>query len=132
MSLAAADHAELTGTWQLDVAESSFGAMPSPGSGVLSISTSSHKTLHIVEFLHSPSSERTVESDWKIDDKYHPVEGAGPGEVLAKWDGSMLVGRKLTEAGIEETRFSLGPDGVTLTESIQSGANAATLVWRRQ
>jgi hypothetical protein len=86
----------------------------------------------MAEFLKAPGNERTIETDWKIDDKYHPVDGAVSGEVLAKWDGSMLIGKRLTTAGIEETRFLLGPDGATLTESIQSGANVTTLIWRRR
>jgi hypothetical protein len=131
-SLALAEHPELSGTWQLDVAASSFGAMPSPQSGVLAISTGPHKIFHMATFFQSPDKERTIETDWKIDNRYHPVEGAASGEVLAKWDGSMLIGRRLTEGGIEETRFRLGPGGDSLTETIQSGTNVSTLTWRRR
>ncbi len=139
-SLVAADHESLRGTWQLDAAASNFSGAaasnfsgtPPPQSGVLAISNNPHKILHIAEFLKDADKERTVEMDWKLENRYHPVDGDGFGEVLARWDGSVLVGTRLTQAGMEETRFQLAPGGQTLTESIQSGTNITTLVWKRQ
>lgn len=128
---AAAEHPALSGVWQLDVAASNFGSMPRPKSAVLTISNSPHKTLHVMVVMEGPHQERTVDSEWRIDDQYHPVEGSG-GEVLAKWDGSVLVGKRLTDNGMEETRFRLGPDTGRLTQTIQSGTNVTTLIWRRQ
>ena len=131
MHLAAAEHPELTGTWRLDVAGSRFGAMPPLVSGVLTISTGSHKIMNITVSTKGQHLERTVETQWKIDDRYHPIDGDTSGEVLAKWEGSILTGKHLTEAGVEEIRFRREPDARTLTETIESAGNLTTLVWRR-
>jgi hypothetical protein len=129
---AAAEHPALTGVWQLDVAASAFGAMPPLSSAVLTISTNPHKILHVMVVTQSPHQQRTEDSEWKIDDHYHPVDGSSSGEVLAKWQGDVLVGKRLTDGRMEETRFHLGPGGERLTESIESGTNMTTLIWRRQ
>lgn len=132
IQLIAADRPALSGTWHLDVEDSRFGAMPPIESGVLVISTSPHKMFHLTVSTKSAHAERTVEDDWKIDDHYHPVDGPSSGEVLAKWEGSVLLGKRHTDAGLEEIRFRLSPDGGSLTECIVTGANTTTLIWRRQ
>jgi hypothetical protein len=130
---ALAEHPELTGSWRLDVAASRFADMTPAESGVLAISMGSHKLINISVTTKSSHQERTVDSQWKIDDHFHPIAGDGSGEVLAKWEGSVLTGKRLTPSGTtEEIRFRLEPGGTTLTESIQNGLNVATLVWRRQ
>jgi hypothetical protein len=52
--------------------------------------------------------------------------------VLAKWDGSALLGKKHSEAGMEEVRLVLGADRATLIESIQSSQGTTTMVWHRR
>jgi hypothetical protein len=130
------EHPDLSGSWQLDVAASTFGNLPRPDSGFLAIGTGAHKMLHMQVVMYGPVAtgkiERTVESDWKIDDKYHPVVGGEPGEVLAKWDGSVLLGVRQTDAGPEETRLVLTVGEGTLMETIQSSQGTATLIWRRR
>jgi len=127
-----AEHPAISGTWELDVAASSFGSTSQPDSGVLAISTGPHKTLHVMVSMEGSHQEHTVESDWRVDDRYHPVAGGTGGELLAKWEGPILTGKRQTETGIEETRFRLGPGGESLTESIVSGTNVTTLIWRRR
>jgi hypothetical protein len=129
--VAAAEHPAITGVWQLDLAASNFGNMPPLSSATLTITSSPHKTLHVMEVIVAPRQERTVESEWRIDDHYHPVDGSG-GEILAKWQGDVLIGKRVTDSGTQETRFRLGPGGESLTESIESGTNVTTLIWRRQ
>jgi hypothetical protein len=132
VAIAVAEHPVLSGTWQLDVAASNFGSMPVPGSAVLTISNGSHKILHVMVAMAGPHQERTEESEWKIDDHYHPIDGGGGGEILAKWAGPILIGKRRTDRGMEETRFRLAPGGESLTESIVSGTNVTTLIWRRR
>ena len=130
---AAAEHPELSGVWRLEVTASQFGAMTPVDSGVMTISTGPHKMIDIRVSTMGAHSERTVESQWKIDDHYHPVLGDSSGEVLAKWEGAVLTGKRLTPGGtVEETRFRLEEDGATLTETVQNGLNITTLVWRRE
>lgn len=127
-----AEHPVLSGTWELDLSASDFGGTPTPASGHLTISSLAHKVLHVTQSIESPHQQRTEESEWKIDDRYHPVEGSGGGELLAKWEGAVLLGKRQTKTGVEEIRFRLGPGGESLTESIESGANVTTLIWRRR
>ena len=79
-----------------------------------------------------PISELTQDSEWKIDDRYHPINGSGGGELLAKWENGVLVGKRQSKNGVEEISFRLAPGGEMLTESIETGANVITLIWRRQ
>jgi hypothetical protein len=129
---AAAEHPVITGVWQLDVGASNFGNMAPLSSAVLTITNSPHKTIHVMEVILQPHQQRTLESEWRVDDHYHPIDGSSSGEILAKWQGDMLVGKHQTDRGMEETRFGLAPGGQSLTETIVSGTNVTTLVWRRQ
>jgi len=126
------EHPDLSGSWQLDVATSTFGTMALPASGVLNITAGARKTLHIQLVLKGAQGERTTETDWKTDDRFHPVVGDEPGTLLAKWDGSVLVGRRHTDAGMEEIHMAVGADGVTMIQSIQSTQGNSTLVWKRR
>lgn len=131
--LFAADHASLSGIWALDVEASRFGASVTPvEKGVMTISVPEHKLIRLEISTKNGNKERTVEHTWKVDDRYHPVDGSIPGEVIAKWEGGVLVGKKQTVAGVEEIRFRLTPDRESLTESIASGSDVSTLIWRRQ
>jgi hypothetical protein len=131
------EHPDLSGSWQLDVAASIFGTAPTPESGMLTISTGPHKMFHMALTMKGPSDkgilERTTESDWKVDNRYHPVIGDGEsGEVLAKWDGPVLLGKRQTSAGPEEIRIIADSGGATMTETIQSAQGTKTLIWRRR
>jgi len=125
------EHPDLSGSWQLDVAASTFGPMAIPNSGELNIAPGARKTLHIQRVLKEPQGERITDTEWKTDDRFHPVVGDQSGSLLAKWDGSVLVGKRQTEAGMEEIHMAAGGDGVTMIESIQSPQGARTMVWRR-
>jgi hypothetical protein len=129
--LSAAGRPSLSGTWHLDLESSRFGNMPPVEAGVLKISMAEHKLLHLAISTKSANTEKTEEDTWKIDDRYHPIDGPTSGEVLAKWEGSVLLGKKQTVAGVKEIRFRLEPDNETLTESIVSGSSVTTLIWRR-
>lgn len=129
------DHPDLSGLWQLDVTASYFGTAPIPHSGYLTISTGSHKTINMevsLRNLNNGQLERSVQSEWKVDNKFHPVIGGQAGEVLAKWDGSVLLGERLTDTGMEDIRFVPGPYPASMVETIQSPQGMQTLVWHRQ
>jgi len=131
------EHPDLSGSWQLDVAASVFGGAPAPESGLLTISTGPHKMFHMARTIKAPSDkgtlERTTESDWKVDNKYHPVIGDGEsGEVRAKWDGAVLLGTRQTSTGPEQIRIIADSGRGTMTESIQSAQGTKTLIWRRR
>ena len=133
LHLSAADHRSFSGVWALDVEASRFAAgVPPVDAGVLKISQPEHKLLRLTVSTSSGRAKKIIEDTWKLDDRYHPISGPVPGEVLAKWEGGILVGKKQTVAGVEEIRFRLTPDSESLTESIASGTNVTTLIWRRQ
>jgi hypothetical protein len=130
------EHPDISGSWQLDMAASSFGTMPTPVSGFMTISTGPHRMVHmettIIDAGERGRVERTVGTDWKTDDRFHPVMGGEPGQVLAKWDGSALLGKRYTDTGMQEIRIVPGSDRATLVQTIQSEQGTSTLVWRRQ
>lgn len=126
------EHQELLGGWQLDVGKSTFGPMTQFDSAILTIINESHKKLHMQVVAKDPHLQRTVEMEWKVDDRFHPVVGDDPGALLAKWEGSALVGTRDTENGVETIRMMPSPDGATLTEVIQSSRGLTTLFWRRR
>ena len=131
--LFAADHRSFSGSWALDVEASRFGAGVAPvEAGVLKISMPEHRLLRLTVSTSSGRAEKITQDTWKVDDRYHPISGPVPGEVLAKWEDGILVGKKQTVAGVQEIRFRLTPDCESLTESIASGSNVTTLIWRRQ
>ena len=129
------EHPDLSGSWHLDVAASAFSGTPRPESGTMIITTGPHKLLHFAlvmkDRVTNATAERTIESDWKLDNKYHPVVGGESGEVLAKWDGSVLLGKRETSAGPEEIRLMLDAGRSSMTETIQSPKGNTTLIWRR-
>ena len=126
------EHPDLSGSWQLDATASTMGPARQFDGGMLTISTGSHKMLHMAVMLKGPHGDLTVERDFKLDNKYHPEVGDESGEVLAKWEGSVLLGIRQTDAGPEEIRLIPAADGQTLTESIQSSQGLVTRIWRRQ
>ena len=125
------EHPDLSGAWQLDVAGSTFGPMARPDSAVLTISTGSHKKLHMEMTTRGPHEQRTMATDWKVDDRFHPVVGDESGAALAKWEGSALTGKRDVEGGFEEIRLMPSAGGAVLTEFIQTSRGTTTLVWRR-
>jgi hypothetical protein len=136
MPAAFCEHPNLTGSWQLDVASSSFGNMAVPDSGFMTISTGPHKMFHMEVVMKSAGQtgnvERSVDSDWKVDNKYHPVIGGDSGEVLAKWEGSVLTGKRQTATGLEEIRLVPAAGSELLRQSIQSAQGTRILIWRRR
>lgn len=130
------EHPDLSGSWQLDVAASLFNGTPPPQAASMTIRTGPHKVLHFARVVKdrgdNAAVERTIESDWKLDNKYHPVNGGESGEVLAKWDGSVLLGKRETSAGPEDIRLVLNAGGSSMTETIASPSGNSTLIWRRR
>jgi hypothetical protein len=133
LHLSAADRQSFSGRWALDVEASRFGhMMPPVDRGMMTISLAEHKLLRLEVSVKSANREQTTEDTWKIDDRYHPINGPTPGEILAKWEGPILLGKKQTVAGVEEIRFRLAPDRESLTQVIQKDGDITTLIWRRQ
>ncbi len=135
----AATRPDLYGTWKLDTSASQWGAAtPTEGpitNGTLTIQKH-HKTLHMAVSVMFDHGDRTDEMDWRVDDKYHPVNGPASGEILAKWEGSTLVGEREMTGAHDSIRMKASPDGMLLTETIHhTGAGGTwdrTLIWKKQ
>ncbi|HZF68775.1 MAG TPA: hypothetical protein VEZ47_12100 [Gemmatirosa sp.] len=110
----------LSGTWELDVAQSDFGMMPGPTKATLVVE---HKepALKVVSTQVTPRGERTATSSYTTDGKESKNTGAMGNEVVStlRWDGAVLTNASKTqmqgtEVGIAE-RWTVAPDGKTLT-----------------
>jgi hypothetical protein len=110
----------LSGTWELDVAQSDFGMMPGPTKATLVVE---HRepALKIVSTQVTPRGERTATNSYTTDGKESKNTGAMGNAVVStlKWDGAVLTNASKTqmqgtEVSIAE-RWTVGPDGKTLT-----------------
>jgi hypothetical protein len=145
---AAQDRADLTGLWQLSIAESQFGMTRPPNSGELEISQAD--TRLVMSSIRDFGNDMTRESslDIPIDGERHATETeAGTGLASAEWDGGELVLWRLTEAQVRmggETqvveievteRVSLGDSGqLHIARTIvfpERGPMTQTLVYQR-
>lgn len=110
----------LSGTWEMDAAQSDFGMMPGPTKSTLVIE---HKdpALKVVATQVTPRGERTATNSYTTDGKESKNTGGMGNEVVStlKWDGAVLTNAAKTqmqgaEVAINE-RWTVGPDGKTLT-----------------
>ena len=110
----------LSGTWELDVAQSDFGMMPGPTKATLVVE---HKepALKVVSTQVTPRGERTATSSYTTDGKESKNTGAMGNEVTStlKWDGAVLTNAAKTQVQGNDVsiteRWSVAPDGRTLT-----------------
>ncbi len=131
---------DITGDWTLNLGKSNFGKMPKPQSMTL-------KAMHKGEVLHSVQTTddgqgpKSVEGDWFLDGKQHPVDPTAQGNKqtqMSRWQGNTLVAERRSDDGSyhETIRMALSSDGKTATEHISvkspNGSNTSTLVWERK
>jgi hypothetical protein len=126
-----AEHPDFAGTWTLDAASSTFAGGPQVTNATLTIDKR-HKWIHMAESFTFTNGNKQKEFDWKIDDKFHPINGPGYGEVLARWDHDVLIGDRRTGEGasIETVSLSARQPG-ELVETIHRAGGESTLVWKR-
>jgi hypothetical protein len=133
----------LSGTWELDVAKSSFGMMPGPSKATLVIA---HKEpeLKVTSTQTTPGGDRTATNSYTTDGKAAKNVGAMGNEVTStlKWDGAVLTNASTTQVQGNDVsiteRWTVAPDGRTLTINRTVAAPAMpapmdmTLVFARQ
>ena len=128
---------DFTGNWELNVAKSRFGNMPKPTRMTLK-SEQKGEVLHASQTTYDQQGSRTVEGDWFLDGKEHPVVEFGGGKSVTKWSGSTLFNEKKSNDGqyLQTGRLSLSRDGKIATEKIHTknpnGTNDSTLVWDKK
>ena len=131
---------DFTGDWTLNVAKSSFGKMPKPQGMTLK---AAHKgeVLHSVQTTDYGQGLKSMEGDWFLDAKQHPVDPSAQGNKqtqMSRWQGNALIAERRSEDGSyrEIIRMTLSGDGKTATEKVfvksPNGNNASTLIWNRK
>ncbi len=119
----------LSGTWKLDTAKSSFGQMPPPASQVDTITDDGSSIKIAVDQKGGPMGDTAYTESLTTDGKSATWPGMGGTQVTgtAQWDGSALVVDSKTsfqgsDFKIKDT-FTLSADGGTLTDvtHIESG-----------
>jgi hypothetical protein len=119
----------LSGTWKLDTAKSSFGQMPPPASQVDTITDDGSSIKIAVDQRGGPMGDTAYTESLTTDGKSATWPGMGGTQVTgtAQWDGSALVVDSKTsfqgsDFKIKDT-FTLSADGGTLTDvtHIESG-----------
>jgi len=140
MMVLAADQPDFTGNWTLNVGRSKFGKMPKPQSMTLTAAKKG-EVLHSVQTTEDGQGKRSVEGDWFLDGKQHPVDPAATTNKqtqMSKWDGMTLVSERRGADGsyLETIHMMLSGDGKTATERVNvkspNGNNTSTLIWERK
>jgi hypothetical protein len=130
---------DLAGRWELDISRSSLGKMKRPTRMTLEAMHHSD-TLHAIQtsYFDQAGGPDTVEGDWFLDGKEHPLNSDGQMISMSKWDGNTLVAeRKSRDGSFDETiRLTVSSDGKTATENIAvkdpNGSDKRKLVWQKK
>jgi len=131
---------DFTGNWTLNIGKSNFGKMPKPQIMTLKAERKG-EVLHSTQTTDDGQGPKSVEGDWFLDGKQHPVDPTAQGNKqtqMSRWQGNVLVAERKSEDGSyrETIRMNLSGDGKTATEHIMvkspNGSNRSTLVWERK
>jgi hypothetical protein len=130
----AAENANLTGTWHLNVAKSRWGSKPKPVSVVLVIDHKDPAFHYRGTVTESGDNTRDFTFDGAIDGKEYPmVSAAGPGmATLRRVDANTIETdfRSSDGSRTENARTSLSRDGKVLTRTIREKApEAGSKTW---
>jgi hypothetical protein len=135
---------DFTGNWVLNVGKSNFGKMPKPQGMTLK---AAHKgdVLHSIQTTDDDQGPKSIEGDWFLDGKQHPVDPSAPSATnsnrqtqMSRWQGNALIAERRSQDGSyrETIRMTLSGDGKTATEHVAvkspDGNNLSTLVWERK
>ena len=131
---------DFTGNWTLNTAKSNFGKMPKPQAMTLKAERKG-PVLHSTQTTDDGQGPKSVEGDWFLDGKQHPVDPAAQSNKqtqMSRWQGDTLIAERRSEdGGYQETiRMTLSKDGKTATERVAvkspNGNNSSTLIWERK
>lgn len=123
-SLAAADVADMSGTWVLDVARSKWHSAPKPDSGRLVIEHQEPKLKYERIFVTAAVEDKTVKFEGPIDGKEH---NGAIATRLAPY--SILFVKKSEDGANQEITVTMTKDGKHLVRRVQSSGSGAKIVW---
>ncbi len=138
---AAADKPDFTGNWVCNMGKSKLGKMPKVQSMALTV-VHKGEVFHSVQTIDDGNGPKSVESDWFMDGKRHPITGAGNSADkmtnMSRWDGNTLVAERRSEDSTydEKIRITFSADRKTATEHVDlkspNGNSSSTLVWEKK
>jgi hypothetical protein len=138
LTLAAADHPDLSGKWVLNPQKSTFSKKSySPAGMSLEVTRQGEGYHSKLTTMDGSSGGIVTEGDWFLDGKFHPIPGT-KWIQMSKWEGNVLVADKKSEDNTleEHLRLSVSPDGKQVTENLQvknaEGTNTNKLIWERK
>ena len=118
----AAQFANLTGTWHLNVEKSRWGKRRKPVSVVVKIEHKEPALKYSGMVVDANSESRAIAFDEKIDGKEHPAETAyGPGKIIVnRVDATTLTVLLKSDDGrlVQTSRTTVSRDGKTLTRRL--------------
>jgi len=129
--LKSSEHKTIAGNWVLDTSSAPQINGRQVTAGILTINYT-HKNIEMSETLTFPDGDHSMDRNWKIDNHFHPVLGAGEGQTSAKWDRMTLTADHEENGAHEMTRLSLSPDRQILTQTTRRlDGSTLILVWKR-
>lgn len=138
--LSAQEVPNLSGTWILQVTESDFGPLPAPERRT-DIITHDEPRLVVQRMTMAQGQEASLELTYTVDGEPHENDAGGAVAVSRlSWDGRVLVMITTVSSPQGEVvltdRYSLGPDGQTLTQArtlqVQGQEFAQRMVLKKQ
>jgi hypothetical protein len=127
---------QISGTWNLDVAQSDFGTAARPDRATADY-TLRGDVVNAVQTSYGPGGAQKNQMTWYLDGVRHPTNQPAPGYSVTQWKGSTLTNERSSPDGLykETIRVTVSPDGRTATEIVDTktpqGSNHEKLVWHR-
>jgi hypothetical protein len=134
LGVCAGQNANLSGTWNLNVAKSHWGSKPKPVSVVLVIDHKDPSIEYHGTVMQTPENTRDFTFKGAIDGKEYPMESAAGGgvAVLRRIDARTIETdfRSTDGKRTETTRTSVSSDGKVLTRTIhEKTPEAGSKTW---
>ena len=134
LALYAADKANFSGTWQLNLEKSRWGSKPKPLGVTLVIDHKDPSLEYRGTVRETTEDSREFHFQGAIDGKQYPMMASGTaGQGVLRWVNTSTLESEFHSADgkrSETTRTSLSSDGKTLTRSItEKTPEAGTKTW---
>ncbi|MGH9629889.1 MAG: hypothetical protein ACRD7E_16350 [Bryobacteraceae bacterium] len=129
----AADPANMTGVWLLNVEESKWGKKPPPESVSLRIEHNEPALKYWGEVVDAKGNESKFEFDGALDGKEYPAKESGiDGKIVYKRLSPTVVSSTLTSGDgkiVEETVTTMTKDGKTMVRKIRHEGPDGKRTW---
>lgn len=132
VSLAAANHHSLNGTWTLEPARSHFNGEPAIQTGSVTINDREHN-ITVTRSFNYDGADQSFEYSFSTDGRENSSIHQGRSfKTKAKWEGNVLRVITLDNGVSTVERYSLQPDGSLMLVVERGEHRPATLFFQRQ